>query len=107
MVSLRRLVSALAYVTVATTVRLVEAAACPANSSNNSKPTKNNQRPSQSNFSEAAVTYIQVQLENNQSTVEQAAVFRDIPAEAKTCTLGWRQAAASERRFVVDNSGLV
>ncbi|KAJ8122675.1 hypothetical protein ONZ43_g1190 [Nemania bipapillata] len=55
-----------------------------------------------------AVSQLQVQRTNNSSMLENIAVFKGIPAGAKTCTLGWVQAAKAERTdFVVKGSGLL
>ena len=42
----------------------------------------------------------------NESLIEQAIVFKGIPAEAKKCSLWWKQADVSERSFTVAGQGL-
>ena len=41
-----------------------------------------------------------------ESLIEQAIVFKGIPAEAKKCSLNWKQADESERSFIVEGQGL-
>ncbi|KAI1176174.1 hypothetical protein F4777DRAFT_547368 [Nemania sp. FL0916] len=55
-----------------------------------------------------AVSQLQVVRADNGSTLENIAVFKGIPSNAKTCMLGWVQAAKPERtEFVVQGSGLL
>ncbi|KAI0869818.1 hypothetical protein GGS24DRAFT_477539 [Hypoxylon argillaceum] len=55
-----------------------------------------------------AVSQLEVQRTNDSSTLENIAVFEGIPADAKTCMLGWVQAAKDERTdFVVKGNGLL
>lgn len=42
-----------------------------------------------------------VESYDNSSQVEQVVVFSGIPANAKKCTLGWRQGSRIERTFIV------
>ena len=42
-----------------------------------------------------------IETYNNASQVEQLLVFNDIPAEAKSCSVGWAQGERPERIFIV------
>jgi hypothetical protein len=54
------------------------------------------------------VSQLEVQRTDDASTLENIAVFEGIPADAKTCMLGWVQAAKDERTdFVVKGNGLL
>ncbi|XXG98876.1 hypothetical protein Hte_005206 [Hypoxylon texense] len=90
-----------------TTATTTIAAACPTGTDSIKiwQPTMYNIYPSDPSRSEASVSRLEVGTDD--PAVAQVAVFRGIPAGAKSCTLGWSQADASERRFVVDRSGLV
>ncbi|KAI1764240.1 hypothetical protein GGR53DRAFT_327618 [Hypoxylon sp. FL1150] len=94
---------------ISTTTTTTAAAACPTGTASAKiwQPTMYNIYPSDPSRSEAPVSHLEVQLHGSDPAVEQVAVFSGIPASAKSCTLGWSQAAASERVFVVEKSGLV
>lgn len=68
-------------------------------------PTMWNLDSAEPDCGEAAVGYLQVDLQGAVSK-EQAAVFRGIPAEAKRCSLGWKQADKGERNFQVGEQGM-
>ncbi|KAI1086375.1 hypothetical protein F5B19DRAFT_162879 [Rostrohypoxylon terebratum] len=70
------------------------------------EPTMYNLYPSQPDLSQSPVSYLQVQASEKDPQLEQVAIFRGIPSNAKTCALMWAQASESERTFVVDGSGL-
>ncbi|KAI2465852.1 hypothetical protein F4781DRAFT_407587 [Annulohypoxylon bovei var. microspora] len=69
------------------------------------QPTMYNLFPTQPDFSQTSVSYLEVQVRGTEPQLEQVAVFQGIPAGAKTCTLSWAQASEAERVFVVDDSG--
>ncbi|KAI1819081.1 hypothetical protein F4861DRAFT_528315 [Xylaria intraflava] len=57
---------------------------------------------------DSPTSQLEVQRSGNMSILENIAIFENIPATAKTCTLGWAQAAIAERTpFIVDGSGLL
>lgn len=69
------------------------------------QPTMYNLNSSDPNCGHPPVTYFEVDLQGDAS-IEQAAVFRGIPAAAQRCQLKWRQADTSERgRFEVGRHG--
>ena len=106
MATFRRLAQACACLAAIT---VGSAASCPSGTETAiiSQPTMYNLYPSLPTAAEAPVSFIQIQQHDNRSIYEQAAVFTGIPAEATSCTLGWRQADASARLFVVVGSALV
>ncbi|KAF2963971.1 hypothetical protein GQX73_g9610 [Xylaria multiplex] len=54
------------------------------------------------------VSQLEVFRTGNSSVLENIAVFEGIPADAKTCILGWAQAAKAERtEFAVARNGLL
>ncbi|KAI1110483.1 hypothetical protein F5Y14DRAFT_428908 [Nemania sp. NC0429] len=64
--------------------------------------------PLEANWSEPAFTQLEVLRSGDVSIIENIAVFEGIPADAKTCTLGWAQGAKAERTgFAVQGSGLL
>ncbi|RYP91117.1 hypothetical protein DL770_002773 [Monosporascus sp. CRB-9-2] len=69
------------------------------------QPTMYNLNSSDADRGEPPVGYFQVEAQEDVS-IEQAAVFRGIPAGAKLCKLMWRQAGSAERCFSVDGHGL-
>ncbi|OTA93598.1 hypothetical protein M434DRAFT_395530 [Hypoxylon sp. CO27-5] len=69
------------------------------------QPTMYNLFPAEPDKTQPAVSYLQVQEQENQAPLEQVAVFQGIPATATKCSLNWAQAAEAERTFVVDHSG--
>ncbi|KAI4859245.1 hypothetical protein F4820DRAFT_440382 [Hypoxylon rubiginosum] len=88
------------------TTTTVAAAACPTGTGSVKlwQPTMYNLYPSEPDRAEASVSRLEV---GTAPALEQVAVFRGIPASAKSCTLGWSQADASERVFVVEKNGLL
>lgn len=52
----------------------------------------------------SVVTDLHVETFSNKSQLEQAAVFKNIPAEATSCSLMWRQGSQTDRTFLVDGS---
>ncbi|KAI1437620.1 hypothetical protein GGR50DRAFT_50034 [Xylaria sp. CBS 124048] len=72
------------------------------------EPTMYRVFPSQPTFAMDPASDLHIQSFNNQSILENIAVFENVPATAKRCTLGWSQAALAERdTFIVDGSGLL
>lgn len=64
--------------------------------------------PSVPSQSGPSVTQLEVQRSDNTSALENVAIFEGIPADAKTCTLGWVQADKAERtKFTVTGNGLL
>lgn len=64
--------------------------------------------PLDARWSEPALTQLEVLRSGNVSIIENIAVFKGIPADAKSCTLGWAQAAKTERTdFAVQGNGLL
>lgn len=61
--------------------------------------------PSEPDRSEASVSQLELRTQTGNETLEQVAVFSNIPPGATSCKLSWIQAAASERDFVVEGSG--
>lgn len=61
--------------------------------------------PSQPDYTTPAVEYFQVQ--SGDMDINQVGVFSGIPADAKRCTLHWKQAGPDERSFTVTGSGLL
>ncbi|KAK7746224.1 hypothetical protein SLS62_009440 [Diatrype stigma] len=69
------------------------------------QPTMYNLNSSEPDCGQPPVSYFEVDLQGDAS-LEQAAVFRGIPAAAQRCQLKWRQADAAERgRFEVGRHG--
>ncbi|KAI1776617.1 hypothetical protein F4818DRAFT_457402 [Hypoxylon cercidicola] len=92
----------------APTTTTIAAAACPTGTSAKIwQPTMYNIYPSEPERAEAPVSHLEVRIHGADPALQQVAVFGGIPAAARTCTLGWAQAAASERVFVVEKSGLL
>lgn len=56
--------------------------------------------------SEPPVEEVQIAGLKEVSLLEQAIVFKGVPADAKRCSLNWQQADASERSFTVVGQGL-
>ncbi|KAI3323481.1 hypothetical protein HD806DRAFT_496831 [Xylariaceae sp. AK1471] len=72
------------------------------------QPTMYRVYPTAPNISEASVSQLEVQRWDNASILENIVVFEGIPPNAKTCTLGWVQAAKAERTtFIVTGNGLL
>ncbi|KAI1162535.1 hypothetical protein F5B18DRAFT_623324 [Nemania serpens] len=64
--------------------------------------------PLQASWSEPELSQLEVLRSGNVSIIENIAVFDGIPADAKSCTLGWAQAAKAERiGFAVQGNGLL
>ncbi|OTA99769.1 hypothetical protein M426DRAFT_251924 [Hypoxylon sp. CI-4A] len=84
------------------------AAACPTGTASASiwQPTMYNLYPSDPDLAQDPVSYLQVQVHEQDPQLEQVAAFHGIPSEAKKCFLGWGQGKPEERTFVVDHSGL-
>ncbi|CAG9984067.1 unnamed protein product [Clonostachys byssicola] len=57
--------------------------------------------PNAPSLSKPTTSALYVEAYSNKSQVEQVAVFRGIPAEAKSCTVGWSQADKNDRVFIV------
>ena len=58
--------------------------------------------PQRPDISRGPARGFEVDAFNNQSQLEQVFVFRGIPKQAKTCTLGWSQNNHTDRVFLVD-----
>ncbi|KAL7627939.1 hypothetical protein AAE478_002134 [Parahypoxylon ruwenzoriense] len=103
------IVSATSTSSTSSATTVAAAGACPTAGTTGSiwQPTMYNLYPSEPDLAQTPVSYLQVQVHGTDPQLEQAVVFRGIPAEAKTCTLSWAQADASERNFVVVDSGLI
>jgi hypothetical protein len=52
----------------------------------------------------SAVSEWHIETFSNKSQLEQAAVFKNIPAEATSCSLMWAQGSRTDRTFLVDGS---
>lgn len=64
--------------------------------------------PRQTNISRGPAPGFEVQSSSGSSEQEQVVVFRGIPEEATSCSLGWSQASREDRVFLVDGaSGLL
>ncbi|KXJ97349.1 hypothetical protein Micbo1qcDRAFT_200055 [Microdochium bolleyi] len=68
-------------------------------------PVTYNLYPGDPDRAEAPTSYIDIQNLPDREEREQVIVFQGVPAGALTCTLGWVQAAAAEREFVVEDNG--
>ncbi|KAI1752002.1 hypothetical protein F4782DRAFT_502891 [Xylaria castorea] len=71
------------------------------------QPTMYQVLPLETSQSGPAVSQLEVQRTGNVSTIENIAIFEGIPDGARTCTLGWIQAAKDERDFTVIGNGLM
>ncbi|KAI0114064.1 hypothetical protein GGR51DRAFT_505419 [Nemania sp. FL0031] len=72
------------------------------------QPTMYQVFPFDASKSVPTVPQLEVLRTDDVSTLENIAVFAGIPADAKTCVLGWVQAAKEERTdFVVKGNGLL
>ncbi|KAI5460196.1 hypothetical protein BGZ63DRAFT_465586 [Mariannaea sp. PMI_226] len=65
-------------------------------------PEMYNLYPEQPDRTSSAVTEWHLETFSDKSQLEQAAVFKNIPAGATQCTLMWEQASMTERTFLVD-----
>ncbi|KAI0903617.1 hypothetical protein F4824DRAFT_259925 [Ustulina deusta] len=64
--------------------------------------------PVSASQSASPVSQLEVLRTGNISVLENIAIFEGIPADAKTCVLGWAQAAKAQRtEFVVARNGLL
>ncbi|KAJ2977389.1 hypothetical protein NUW58_g7825 [Xylaria curta] len=72
------------------------------------QPTMYQVFPLEESKSGPAVSQLEVQRTGQDSMIENIAVFKGIPKEAKLCTLGWIQAVKEERtEFTVEGNGLL
>ncbi|RSL49837.1 hypothetical protein CEP54_012252 [Fusarium duplospermum] len=60
--------------------------------------------PKSPNVAQAAVSGVRLESYDGASQVEQVVVFSGIPAEAKTCSFGWKQGEKLDRIFIVRGS---
>ncbi|KAI1200942.1 hypothetical protein F5X97DRAFT_291719 [Nemania serpens] len=64
--------------------------------------------PLEASWAEPELSQLEVLRSGNISLIENIAVFEGIPADAKSCSLGWAQAAKAERTtFAVQGKGLL
>ncbi|KAI0429263.1 hypothetical protein F5Y09DRAFT_264489 [Xylaria sp. FL1042] len=72
------------------------------------QPTMYQVFPESASKSTSPISQLEVLRTSNTSLLENIAVFEGIPADAKTCILGWVQAAKAQRtEFVVARNGLL
>ncbi|KAI1125930.1 hypothetical protein F5Y10DRAFT_245933 [Nemania abortiva] len=72
------------------------------------QPTMYQVFPFEASKAAPTVSQLEVLRTDDTSALENIAVFEGIPADAKTCVLGWVQAAKDERTdFVVKGNGLL
>ncbi|RBR04414.1 uncharacterized protein FIESC28_11567 [Fusarium coffeatum] len=94
------LASLLAVSSAAPTV-VPRASSCPSTGKARAQPSAlYNVYPSAPNVAKKSPGF-HIETYNNASQVEQLLVFSDIPAEAKSCSVGWAQGERPERIFIV------
>ena len=64
------------------------------------QPEMYNVYPESPDLCKPPVTHLHVEAYQEKSQLEQVAIFRGIPAEARVCTLMWSQAVKEDRVFV-------